>query len=162
MASPFSFTSRNYRLNVFPSFRGEDVRKAFLGHLRKQFNYNGITMFDDQGIERSETISPSLIQAIRQSRISIVILSKNYASSSWCLNELVEILQCKKDMGQIVMTIFYGVDPSHVRKQTADFGSAFNETCLRKTDEEKRKWSRALTDVSNILGEDFVNWFVFN
>ncbi|KAL0877343.1 hypothetical protein Bca101_027048 [Brassica carinata] len=158
MASPFSFTSRNYRFNVFPSFRGEDVRKAFLGHLRKQFNYNGITMFDDQGIERSETISPSLIQAIRQSRISIVILSKNYASSSWCLNELVEILQCKKDMGQIVMTIFYGVDPSHVRKQTADFGSAFNETCLRKTDEEKRKWSRALTDVSNILGEDFVNW----
>ncbi|ESQ28494.1 hypothetical protein EUTSA_v10018052mg [Eutrema salsugineum] len=158
MASPSSFASRNYRFNVFPSFRGEDVRKSFLGHLRKQFNYNGITMFDDKGIERSDTISPSLIQAIRQSRISIVILSKNYASSSWCLNELVEILECKKAMGLIVMTIFYGVDPSHVRKQTGHFGSAFNETCLRKTDEERRKWSRALTDVSNILGEDFLNW----
>ncbi|CAL9238659.1 unnamed protein product, partial [Arabidopsis halleri] len=158
MASPSSLKSRNYRFNIFSSFHGPDVRKSFLSHLRKQFNYNGITMFDDQGIERSETIAPSLIQAIRESRILIVILSKNYASSSWCLNELVEIMECKKVMGQIVMTIFYGVDPTHVRKQIGDFGKAFSETCSRNTDVEMQKWSTALTDVSNILGEHLLNW----
>ncbi|XP_020868271.1 disease resistance protein RML1A isoform X2 [Arabidopsis lyrata subsp. lyrata] len=158
MASPSSLKSRNYRFNIFSSFHGPDVRKSFLSHLRKQFNYNGITMFDDQGIERSETIAPSLIQAIRESRILIVILSTNYASSSWCLNELVEIMECKKVMGQIVMTIFYGVDPTHVRKQIGDFGKAFSETCSRNTDVEMRKWSKALTDVSNILGEHLLNW----
>ena len=118
-------------------------------------------MFDDQEIVRSATIAPSLTKAIRESRISIVILSKNYASSRWCLNELVEILERRKAMGQIVMTIFYGVDPSDVRKQTGEFGIAFDETCASKTDEERQKWSKALNDVGNIAGEDFLRWLVF-
>lgn len=119
-------------------------------------------MFDDQGIERGQVIAPAITQAIRQSRISIIVLSKNYASSSWCLDELLEILKCKEDMGQIVMTVFYGVDPSHVRKQTGDFGKAFKETCARKTKEKEERWSQALEYVGNIEGEHFLNWFVFN
>ncbi|XP_019083712.1 PREDICTED: disease resistance protein RML1B-like isoform X2 [Camelina sativa] len=159
MASPSSsFPPRNWSYNVFPSFHGPDVRKTFLSNMREQFTRNGITMFDDQEIERSATIAPSLTEAIRESRISIVILSKNYASSGWCLDELVEILECKKAMGQTVMTIFYGVEPSNVRKQTGEFGIAFNETCARKRDEARQKWSKALTDVSNIAGEDFQKW----
>jgi len=65
-------------------------------------------------------------------------------------------------MGQIVMTVFYGVDPSDVRKQAGDFGIAFSETCARKTDEERRKWSQALNYVGNIAGEHLLNWYVFN
>ncbi|CAH8255922.1 unnamed protein product [Arabidopsis lyrata] len=158
MASSSSSSSRTWRYRVFTSFHGPDVRKTFLSHLRKEFICNGITMFDDQGIERGQTISPELTQGIRESRISIVLLSKNYASSSWCLDELLEILKCKEDMGQIVMTVFYGVNPSDVRKQTGEFGMAFNETCARKTEEERRKWSQALNDVGNIAGEHFLNW----
>ncbi|CAL9237535.1 unnamed protein product, partial [Arabidopsis halleri] len=158
MASPSSFPPRNYNFNVFASFHGPDVRKTLLSHMREQFNRNGITMFDDQKIERSATIAPSLIGGIRDSRISIVILSKKYASSSWCLDELVEILECKKVMGQIVMTIFYGADPSDVRKQLGEFGIAFDETCAHKTDEERKKWSKALNEVGNIAGEDFIRW----
>ncbi|KAL1225326.1 Disease resistance protein RML1B [Cardamine amara subsp. amara] len=153
-----SSSTRTSRYRVFASFHGPDVRKTFLSHLRKQFNYNGITMFDDQGIERSLMIAPVLTRAIRESKISIVLLSKNYASSSWCLDELLDILKCKGDMGQTVMTVFYGVDPSDVRKQTGEFGIAFNETCAGKTEEERRKWSQALNDVGNIAGEHFLNW----
>ncbi|KAF8082878.1 hypothetical protein N665_0804s0025 [Sinapis alba] len=176
MASSSSLTSRNYSYNVFASFHGPDVRKTLLSHIREQFTHSGITMFDDQEIVRSATIAPSLTEAIRESRISpgadgekdlrghirpwisLVLLTKNYASSSWCLNELVEILECKKAMGQIVMTIFYGVDPSDVRKQSGEFGISFNETCASKTDEERRKWSKALNEVGNIAGEDFLRW----
>ncbi|XP_010418224.1 PREDICTED: disease resistance protein RML1B-like isoform X2 [Camelina sativa] len=159
MASPSCFTSRNYKFNVFSSFHGPDVRKTLLSHLREQFKRNGITMFNDQEIKRSAMISPSLKEAIKESRISIVILSKKYASSSWCLDELVEILECKKARGQMVMTIFYQVEPSDVRYQTGDFGIAFNKTCARKTNyKEKKKWSRALKYVGNIAGEDFKNW----
>ncbi|XP_023643961.1 disease resistance protein RML1A isoform X1 [Capsella rubella] len=153
-----SSSPRTWRYRVFTSFHGLDVRTSFLSHFRKQFNNNGITMFDDQKIVRGETISPALTQAISESRISIVVLSKNYASSSWCLDELLEILKCKEDIGQIVMTVFYGVDPSDVRKQTGDFGNAFNETCARKTEEDRRKWSQALSYVGNIAGEHSLNW----
>ncbi|XP_023643246.1 disease resistance protein RML1B-like [Capsella rubella] len=158
MASPSSFPSCNYKFNVFTSFHGPDVRKTLLSHMRKQFNYNGITMFDDQGIERSATIAPSLEKAIRESRISIVILSTRYASSSWCLDELVEVLNCKKAMEHIVMTIFYGVEPFDVRNQAGEFGIAFSETCERNVDEERQKWSKALNEVGNIAGEDFLRW----
>ncbi|KFK38029.1 hypothetical protein AALP_AA3G061000 [Arabis alpina] len=148
---------RTWKYRVFTSFHGPDTRKTFLSHLRNQFSCNGISMFNDEGIERGETIAHTLTEAIRESRISIVVLSKNYASSRWCLDELLEILKCKEDIGQIVMTVFYGVDPSDVRKQKGDFGSVFNEICARTT-EERRKWSQALTDVGNIAGEDFRKW----
>ncbi|CAA7021886.1 unnamed protein product [Microthlaspi erraticum] len=146
------------RFHVFPSFHGADVRRAFLSHLHNYFANKGITTFKDQEIERGHTIGPELVKAIRESRISIVLLSKNYASSSWCLDELVEILKCKEDSEQIVMTIFYNVDPSSVRKQKGDFGSAFIKTCEGKTEDVKQRWSKALTDVANIEGEHFLNW----
>ncbi|XP_010440470.1 PREDICTED: disease resistance protein RML1A-like isoform X2 [Camelina sativa] len=157
-SSSSSSSSRTWRYRVFASFHGADVRKTFLSHLRKEFNYNGITMFDDQGIERSQIIAPALTQAIRESRISIVLLSKNYASSSWCLDELLEIIECKEAMGQIVMTVFYGVDPFDVRKQTGEFGKAFVQTCARSKKEKRRRWSQALNHVGNIAGEHFQNW----
>ncbi|CAF2274828.1 BnaA04g11180D [Brassica napus] len=146
------------RYHVFPSFHGPDVRSGFLSHLRHQFASKGITTFKDHEIERGHTIGPELVQAIRESRVSVILLSKNYASSSWCLDELVEILNCKEASGQIVMTIFYQVDPSDVRKQTGDFGIAFKKTCEKKTEEDKKRWMEALAYVANIAGEHSLNW----
>ncbi|OAP12098.1 hypothetical protein AXX17_AT1G57190 [Arabidopsis thaliana] len=162
MASPSSSKPHNYKFKVFSSFHGPDVRKTLLSNLREHFQGKGITMFDDEKIKRGGDLSPSLKRAIKTSKISIVILSQKYASSSWCLDELLEIMKRKKAMKQIVMTVFYGVEPSDVRKQTGDFGIAFNKTCVNKTDKERKEWSKALTDVSNIAGEDFKKWFVFN
>ncbi|KAG2325160.1 hypothetical protein Bca52824_007888 [Brassica carinata] len=115
-------------------------------------------MFKDHEIERGHTIGPELVQAIRESRILMVVLSKQYASSSWCLDELVEILKCKEDQGKIVMTIFYKVDPSCVRKHNGDFGSIFKTTCEGKSEEVKLRWTKALTDVANIEGDYSLNW----
>lgn len=159
MASSSS-TTYNNKFDVFPSYHGPDVRAGFLSHLRKQFSLDKIKMFNDQGIEKSQKIASSLKRAIRESKISIVILSKNYASSSWCLYELVEILECAKAEGHVVTTIFYGVDPYDVQNQTGDFGIAFNETFAMKTVAERWKWRQALTYVSKIPGEHLLNWFV--
>ncbi|KAH0857372.1 hypothetical protein HID58_085633, partial [Brassica napus] len=150
-------SSRSWRYNVFLSFHGPDVRSSYLSHLRKQFERNGIITFNDQEIERSQTIKPELTRAIQESRISIVVLSQNYASSSWCLNELEEILDCK-ETGQIVMTVFYKVNPSDVRKQIGGFGKVFKKTCQRKTETEIQSLTKALTHVANIEGEHSLNW----
>jgi len=115
--------------DVFLSFRGEDIRKTFTGHLYAALVQAGIhTFLDDVELPRGEEISEQLLKAIRESKISIVVFSKGYASSRWCLNELVEILKCKrKKTGQIVLPIFYDIDPSDVRKQTGSFAEAFDK-----------------------------------
>ncbi|XP_056864646.1 disease resistance protein RML1A-like [Raphanus sativus] len=156
MASSALTYSRRY--HVFPNFHGQDVRRTFLSHLHREFVSKGIVVFKDKEIERSHTIGHDLIQAIRESRISIVVLSKNYASSGWCLDELVEIFKCKEDQGQVVMTVFYDVNPSDVRKQSGNFGRAFETTCQKKAEKVKQRWTKALTDVADIAGEHYLNW----
>ncbi|KAL1195523.1 Disease resistance-like protein DSC2 [Cardamine amara subsp. amara] len=157
-SSSSSLPPSQWRYDVFPSFRGQDVRRNFLSHLLGEFNRKGINTFVDDQITRSESIGPELVRAIRASRIAIVILTKNYASSSWCLDELLEIMECRKTADQTVMPIFYDMDPSDVREQIGDFGDAFERTCEGKTEEQKQKWKQALTDVANISGQHSRTW----
>ncbi|KAL9817810.1 Disease resistance protein RPP5 [Arabidopsis thaliana] len=156
-SSSSSPSSRRY--DVFPSFSGVDVRKTFLNHLIEALDRRSINTFMDHGIVRSCIIADELISAIREARISIVIFSENYASSTWCLNELVEIHKCHKDkdLDQMVIPVFYDVDPSHVRKQIGGFGDVFKKTCEDKPEDQKQRWVKALTDISNLAGEDLRN-----
>ncbi|KAK9178012.1 hypothetical protein WN943_027202 [Citrus x changshan-huyou] len=82
------------------------------------FGRKKIVTFIDDKLKTEDEISPSLSSAIEGSKISIVIFSEGYASSRWCLNELVKILEIKNKYGQIVVPVFYRVDPSDVRNQT--------------------------------------------
>ncbi|KFK28779.1 hypothetical protein AALP_AA7G046500 [Arabis alpina] len=151
-------SSHNWTYHVFPSFRGEDVRKDFLSHIQKEFGRKGITPFIDNDIKRGESIGPDLIKAIRGSKIAVVLVSKNYASSKWCLDELVEIMKCREEVGQTVMAIFYKVDPSHVKKLTRNFGKVFRKTCAGNSKKDIERWRQALVKVATIAGYDSSNW----
>ncbi|KAL7261341.1 hypothetical protein ACSBR1_006899 [Camellia fascicularis] len=83
-------SSSQFRYDVFLSFRGIDTRHNFISHLYKELIREGIETFkDDSELERGKEISPDLLEAIEESRYSIVVISKNYVSSKWCLDELV-------------------------------------------------------------------------
>ena len=97
--------------DVFLSFRGEDTCMDFTSNLNGFLNMMGINTFMDDDLPRGEEISAQLLEAIECSRILIIIFSENYASSTWCLNELVKILECKKN-DQMVLPVFYKVDLS--------------------------------------------------
>ncbi|KAI8531999.1 hypothetical protein RHMOL_Rhmol11G0179000 [Rhododendron molle] len=100
-------------------------------------------------------------RAIAQSKISLVVFSKGYASSAWCLDELVKIAERRRVCGQVVLLVFYDVDPSHVRKQSAAFLQAFGRHEEEAgTDEKKarvKRWREALTDVANLGGKVLEN-----
>ncbi|XP_057987196.1 disease resistance protein RPV1-like isoform X2 [Hevea brasiliensis] len=142
--------------DVFLSFRGIETRQIFTCHLHAALCRKNITTFIDDDLERGEGISSALMKAIEESKISVVIFSENYASSRWCLDELVKIIDCQKEMGRKILPIFYHVDPRDVRKQTGKFGEAFGEVKekFKHSLDIVEKWSTALTEVANLSGWD--------
>ncbi|XP_024165351.2 uncharacterized protein LOC112172298 isoform X2 [Rosa chinensis] len=141
--------------DVFLSFRGEDTRYAFTDHLYHAMRRQGINAFrDTEKLERGHSISPDLLKAIKESRIAVIILSANYATSTWCLEELAQIIECKESTGLKVLPVFYHVEPSEVRKQTGNFHQAFckHEETFEDNPEKVKKWREALKQVANLSG----------
>ena len=149
--------------DVFLSFRGADTRNNFTGHLYKALRDQGFNTFIDDRLQKGEEISMDLVKAIESSMISIVIFSKNFASSTWCLNELVKIFECRSN-GQLVYPIFYKVNPSEIRKQDGEFGIALAEHEEKfKDDREKvQRWRKTLTKAANLSGFHYNDGYVFN
>nr|XP_023875311.1 TMV resistance protein N-like [Quercus suber] len=154
-ASHLSSSTPQWKYDVFLSFRGEDTRNSFTDHLYVALEQKSIITFrDEEKLERGKSISPEIFKAIEESRFVVVILSKNYATSTWCLDELVKIIECMKEMKTTVFPIFYDVDPSNVRKQTGSFAQAFSkhEECFKDFIENVHTWRAALREVANLKG----------
>ncbi|KAK8633377.1 hypothetical protein V6N13_014223 [Hibiscus sabdariffa] len=154
LPSTLSSISRK-KYDVFLSFRGEDTRKNFTDHLYDALKRSGIVTFrDDPKLDTGEEISPQLLRAIQQAWCSVIVFSRTYAFSSWCLEELAEIIKQKNVQGHKVFPIFYDVDPSDLRKQKEKVEEAFAKHKERyKEDKEKiLRWRNALTQVANIKG----------
>jgi hypothetical protein len=149
--------------DVFLSFRGQDTRNNFTSHLFAALDHKGIYTYIDNALESGESISPALLKAIKRSRISIIVLSQNYASSSWCLDELATIIECKERKGQIVLPVFYKIDPSEVRYQNKSFEEAFAKHEERFKDDQMKvqRWKKALKKVANLSGWDLKNYRYF-
>lgn len=105
----------------------------------------------NEELHGEDEISPALLSAIEESAISVIIFSEQYAFSKCCLDELVKILECKKKNDQIVLPVFYRVNPSDVRRQTGSFGDAFVEQAntFKVMPEKVQQWRFALKEASN-------------
>ncbi|XP_028762387.1 disease resistance-like protein DSC1 [Neltuma alba] len=144
------------KYDVFLSFRGEDTRHNFASYLYKGLRNAGIHTFMDHELRKGESISPILQRTIGESEISVIIFFENYASSTWCLDELVHILECKRKFGRVVIPVFYNVDPSSIRKQNGNFGKGFDvlEQRFKDNPEALQKWRNALIQSTNLSGWD--------
>ncbi|XP_071718501.1 disease resistance protein RUN1-like [Rutidosis leptorrhynchoides] len=152
------------KYDVFLSFRGLDTRLNFTNHLHQALERANLkTFLDKDVIPTGRYLKPELENAIKSSTASVIVLSKNYASSTWCLDELFLILDRHKNFKQIVIPIFYHVEPTDVRKQQNSFGDAMaahTKKMEAETDVEKKRvlaekieiWKEALTNVSNLTG----------
>ena len=163
-SSSSSSSTPKFKYDVFLSFRGDDTRNNFTSHLHKALCDKEIETFIDYELEKGDEISPSLLKAIEESRISVVIFSKDYASSRWCLEELVKILECRKKYNQIVMPVFYGVEPAQIRNQTGDFADAFavHEQRYKESLDKVQAWKDVLRQAANFSGwNSDTNKYVF-
>ncbi|KAM5583465.1 putative disease resistance protein [Rosa sericea] len=155
---PSSSAPRRRKYDVFLSFRGEDTRRTIVPFVYRELQNREIeTFMDDTGLSSGTSIAPSLLTAIQESRLAIVVLSPNYAYSRWCLDELAMIIQCMEDQSTIVIPIFYDVVPSDVRHQKESFARALtkHQERLAQDDDYPNKlnqWRVALTKVAGLSG----------
>ncbi|XP_031116132.1 TMV resistance protein N-like isoform X1 [Ipomoea triloba] len=156
-SSTINLQPSTWEYDVFLSFRGEDTRKTFTGHLYSALCNAGIHTFrDEEELRKGESLAPELTRAIQNSRVSMILFSKNYASSRWCLDELLQILECREKGKQLVVyPIFYDVEPSEMRSQSGNYNMALAKHEERFGGSDKvKKWRDALTKVANMSGWD--------
>ncbi|CAN1304635.1 Disease resistance protein L6 [Linum perenne] len=139
---------------VFLSFRGPDVRKSFVDFLYSYLVRSKIRTFrDEEELRKGETIASSLIQAITESKIYIPILSKSYASSKWCLQELAKMVECcREGNGHIILPVFYFMDPRDARHQAGPYEEAFEQHSKKHDSVTVQKWRTALQEVGQMKG----------
>ena len=144
------------KYDVFISFRGDDTRTGFTSHLYAALCRSYIHTYIDNKIEKGDDVWSELVKAIKQSTLFLVVFSENYAFSTWCLNELVEIMECSnknEDDNVVILPVFYHVDPSHVRKQTGSYGTALAKHKKKgNNDKMMQNWKNALFQVANLSG----------
>ncbi|PWA64951.1 toll/interleukin-1 receptor (TIR) domain-containing protein [Artemisia annua] len=121
-----SSVQKSFKYDVFLSFRGEDTRYNFVSHLFKAL--------EQMGFKHTRMMRK---------------LEKNHASSSWCLDELVKIIQCRKVSEQTAYPIFYDVDPTEIRKQSGVVEKAFRN---QENKAAAGNWREALNEAGNLAG----------
>eukprot|EP01018_Ginkgo_biloba_P008335 Gb_08632 [translate_table: standard] len=142
----------NKKYHVFLSFRGPDVRKTLVDHLFESLSTAGVHVFvDNERLEKGKIIGLSLKEAIEDTVIHIPIFSKNYAQSTWCLDEVTQM--CASN--GLVIPLFYDVQPSDVRyPRKGEYAQAFDKHYRerRYTEDTISAWISALHQVSSLSG----------
>ncbi|KAI6681018.1 hypothetical protein NL676_034899 [Syzygium grande] len=122
-ADSTSWGSTEHEYDVFLSFRGLDTRKGIA----------------DQEHPMGSQFGLQLLHAIARSKISIPVLSESHASSEWCLRELVQMVENRKNK-------------KNTRHQTGRLGEAFHSDKMYFEQRDVEAGQRALRDVSFLKG----------
>ncbi|KAI6681017.1 hypothetical protein NL676_034898 [Syzygium grande] len=122
-ADSTSWGSTEHEYDVFLSFRGLDTGKGIA----------------DQEHPMGSQFGLQLLHAIARSKISIPVLSESHASSEWCLRELVQMVENRKNK-------------KNTRHQTGRLGEAFHSDKMYFEQRDVEAGQRALRDVSFLKG----------
>jgi len=143
--SPSHGNPNSHVYDVFINHRGSDVKNTLASHIYYRLKEQGLRVFlDKHELQKGVKVKPQIEEAIQTAPLHIAVLSPRYAESSWCLNELVLMLESRKR----ILPVFYGVKPSDLRRTRGGDG-----VYARSLDvlEKKRTWdSQPLYDSNTI------------
>ncbi|XP_028797837.1 TMV resistance protein N-like [Neltuma alba] len=150
-------SSSSRPIHVYLSFKGDHETCRFTDRLWAALESDDLnTFWDDKKLDPGDSIilPPHSLKPIRQSNISIVVFSKNYASSIWCLEELSEIAARIHETRYTAFPIFYDVHPSEVQNQSNSFETAFagHEQRFTANLRKLHNWRSAMKQVADLSG----------
>lgn len=139
--------------NVFLNF-GPDTRRGFVDLLYHKLKDAGALVFRGEDIPVGEEMVYFTQQVIKRSRISIPVFSYDYARSKQRLDEVVQMLKCKKSGGHCVFPIYYEIGPSDLRYKGEYIPPHHWSSSMRgkgKVDHHKiEKWKQALVEITSL------------
>eukprot|EP00250_Pteridium_aquilinum_P022403 c25372_g3_i1 orf=1239-5492(-) len=129
--------------HVFISHRGPDSKKTLVDNLHELFLLTGFTCFVDYGaLVEGEKSWPSIVSAIHHSEVHVIVISRLFVESDWCLEEVHQIMHVR--LSGKVVPVFYGVDPSYLRSSATEIE--------RRTHTSAGIWAEALRSLSKLSG----------
>ncbi|XP_031371701.1 TMV resistance protein N-like [Punica granatum] len=139
---------------VFLNFRGKDIRGGLIDIIRYFMEAAGIRCFyDDDSLHTGDVISEQLLRSIERSHVYIVMLSKNYAESKWCLRELAHMVKCQavSNGRKVILPMFCDVTVENVKlKETSSYRATLENLSIAEKD--RQEWTDALIRVGHIKG----------
>ncbi|XP_059063265.1 disease resistance protein Roq1 isoform X2 [Cryptomeria japonica] len=155
MASSSTSIASPKLYDAFISHRGPDVKETLAKQLYHHLQERGCRAFLDRPeIQVGDSIPFAIRNGICSSLVQIAIFSQGYATSSWCLDELVLMLEQKPNA--LFIPVFYDVQPwelRHIENEQSKYAAAFSYyrskgRYLDKLDE----WRKALESAADISG----------
>ena len=141
------------------SFSLEGLGASFSPRLYNALQKAGIYVVADRIELSMGGLDLNVSGVIEGSRVSIIGLTI-YPYSRWYLQEIEKIMECRSSKGQVVVPVFYEVDPSDVHDQMGHFGQAFRRTEERESTNKNKVlgYRNALQQASCLSGFEIDSW----
>ncbi|CAN0928167.1 Disease resistance-like protein DSC1, partial [Linum grandiflorum] len=152
MAATSLYTGE-WEYDVFLCFRGDDTRHGFASHLMAALSDRQIRTFIDEKLGKTESMD-ELIPMLERCALSVVVFSKNFADSVWCLEEVATIARKMMESGHRVLPVFYKVDPFDVTDDSRSYAITIDCEYKGRSSylEDQKRWMDALKVVANSAG----------
>jgi len=131
-----------YKWDLFLSHASED-KEEFVRPLANKLKENGIKVwYDEFEIDWGDSIRESIDNGLKESRFSIVVLSKSFFKKSWTNNELNGYFSFDSKEAKRILPIWYNVTIDEVKEYSpilSDRAAANSEDGIEKIIEKIKK-----------------------
>ncbi|KAK7400559.1 hypothetical protein VNO78_11769 [Psophocarpus tetragonolobus] len=98
-------------------------------------------------------VSHTVVEEIGKARVSVIIFSKSYLETPWCLDEVHNIMACRASYARTVIPIFYNIDRTSIQDAFSNF------QLIKKVCEDNgvlqlkaKAWSSNLAEAASLQG----------
>ncbi|KAJ8759737.1 hypothetical protein K2173_009838 [Erythroxylum novogranatense] len=130
---------------AFISFRGK-IRYGFVSFVCDAFRKEKIPFIIDEEFQRGRDIKKEIEKEIEKAEVLIPIICKDYATSVWCLDELVLIVKYHET--KHILPVLYHVNQKDVMSQKGCFEQAFDDLGNTYTEEVVNMWRIAFRKIA--------------
>ncbi|KAG0589755.1 hypothetical protein KC19_1G045400 [Ceratodon purpureus] len=137
--------------DVFISHRGPDTKTGFVSFLYKGLEAAGLVPFlDCKSIDKGQDAWKCIDHAIKTTPIALVIFSKSFVQSEWCMKELHLALS---NPGVKVLPVFYRIQPCEVNfPEKGQLATGFEKLKQRHDETLIEQWREDLRKASKLNG----------